>query len=569
MAKTGARKKVAKKTARKKKATRKKAATAPDSNDVFPEKLLRGKKVCLTGRFTYYPHKDALTKWVRSEGGKITDKVDAKLDLLLVGEGKKSVKQKTAEKLNSQDGAGIEIVDDVKDLVSLSPLQFCNTITTEKGLLRLAGLLDTDWLRDHSQILEIEDHDFRGKSIATSDKRKWTCFSNIAFKRCDFSKGKIRNVTLGHLDALIEECQFTGTHFDEAHFDDATDCEFIKNKATTLRLRGDVKNCRFESLNADEFHASHLKGCVFQNCKIGELHSTTYVFNEEVIDCNFLKCKIGKIESEQIEFQNCYFEDCELAGVQSERFEFKQCKFKNVIFKDSEFENLAFSGSDLKNCTLRNCTISLFNLDDSKVSGCKLIKSECVVVQATDKQRKQIAGLQEDSTTKDAGNYKKAQQFAKVLIKSKKLNVDLDGSDAKKKKVKLHIHFNGWWFQAGYKAGAAKKPKELELHSWDKPQQNDYIVKLLALVKQSNVDSIDLGSLKTRTSGCSLKPKELKQLVSDMFYELMDKEPVSAKDIAKAEKDNRKKAVEVRADMLEQLKNGQVAAFLRLKNAIF
>ena len=396
MAKRSAKKTTKKTPAKKKaKARPKKASSKKSSASSLPvlKTYLKGKRIAFSGRFSR-PDKPDIEKFFTSCGGKITETIDGKLDILLTGKGRKQPPQNKAEKLNAKGEASILIIDKpilvIPDFVTnhieylMSPEQFAlfNDIAMESWLVE--SLLYKDDFR------KIDGFDFSKKTIGPNLYRDYRGLW-YWFRNCRFDSSTIQNIEITHY-AGFEKCELNSTLFKNAHINELTGCKFNKCKGS-LELT-EPRGCQFDSLAMDELQLNRPTNCDISNSKIKELEVGRGA-GQLLKNCTLENVKIGHWKSGSCDIDMSEFSKVNIAAIDMDG----ELKCHASVFKDCKFTGLNADFIDFNDCKLINCTFDRLetrNLSFSKTTtlkNCRFAKPNIVQISASDKQLAQTKGI--------------------------------------------------------------------------------------------------------------------------------------------------------------------------------
>ena len=540
--KTAARKSTGQKNAGRKKS----AATAPTP---FHE-LLKGERVCLAGTFKWYPSLKEVKEILRILGATLTKKVDDKLSILIVGEGRKPALQSQAEKLNAAGTAAIRIMADLK---SLLPVDFDENlayyILNHKSADDLSVILDRPILFP-AYVAHVNGADFTKKTIGNSKYLSLT----VKFSNCDFSKATFRNTsTRGQRDDSHERCLFDGTRFENANMWNYKESEFKNISGTKLHFF-DLENSQIHKAKLDNFDSYYVRDCEITDAMFGRFgirgSTSLGAFRKNV----FRKVKLSEIDIEsemnQCEFDDVIFENSKL----DEPLAFVKSTLRNVKFRKLAGSTIRFDNCQLVNCSFEENDIGLVDFGNSKVTNSRMKKNQFGVTQATKAQIDEISGLDSDAV-KNLASYPLVKQLASTMEQSEKLEIRFDGTFGNE-----IVSFEAGVYYSREFTYRAKKDKKHQNtfrfpHS-PKPKAKDIGTQILSMIRSSKIDELQLGSLKTKTSGCPLKPKQLKELVIGAVYQAIGEEPKSADELAAAAKEAKKKAADIKKEIIAELQSG-------------
>ncbi|MEM7560201.1 MAG: pentapeptide repeat-containing protein, partial [Planctomycetota bacterium] len=429
-------KKVAKKTVAKKatsstaknaspkKAATKKATPKKKSASVVPElgKLFAGQSVCITGRYSYWPDKASLLKWLKAQGAKITETVDANLDVLVVGEGKQTAKQTKAEAL-AKSGTPIRIITDMGDLAAGSEADIVDFMMDPKRIKLVEDLFQTSWLANKMDF-ELTGMKFSKKQIGfpVPKKKEHIELSEMKVANCVFDACKLVQVSLGDFDDVLTDCTFNKCTFDKPYLRTGagtvvSDCkgsvDFGSSEGTTI-IGGKYDALRF-------YFSSHM---TIENVTTKRLHSD---YDAEIEQMRFRNVKAGETQWsgtcsnwEIIDFRS-------EKGKSDDPWRFEKSRLQNVHFKNHQFDELAFDDCDLVDCTFEKCSSTMLEFGNSRLQGCKVLNCDFPPSQLSEEQSKGISGPGFETIDPSTINAKQAKQLASTALQSDKLEFSFSG----------------------------------------------------------------------------------------------------------------------------------------------
>ena len=253
--------------AKSKKAVKKPAAKKSGLSPLPPLKTcLKGKRIALAGRFSY-PDKGPFEKFFKSCGGKIAKAIDGKLDILMVGEGRKPAAQTKAEKLNAKGDADILIIDQPTSAIPDFEFNLIEYLTSPDQFVPFSDIVKKGWLFHHSW-RRIDGVDFSKKTIgpARPGKESTGFPIELDFDKCCFDRATIQNVDIGCHHGDSHECELNGTVFDNARFNQANQFTFNKCKGSLLELSF-AEDCQLDAMVLDRFELRYSQRCNISNSK--------------------------------------------------------------------------------------------------------------------------------------------------------------------------------------------------------------------------------------------------------------------------------------------------------------
>ncbi len=511
---------------------------------------MKGERVCLAGKFKWFPSLKEAKEILRILGATLTKKVDDKLSILIVGEGRKPALQSQAEKLNAAGTAAIRIMTDLKNLL---PVDFDENlayyILNHKSADDLSVILDRPILFP-AYVAHVNGVDFTKQTIGHPKYLSLT----VKFSNCDFSRATFRNTsTRGQRDDSHERCLFRGTRFENANMWNYKESEFTNITGTRLHFFS-LENSQIHKAKLNDFDSYYVRDCEITDATLGRFgirgSTSLGAFKKNV----FRRVKLSGIDVEpemnQCEFEDVAFENSEL----DEPLAFVKSTLRNVRFRKLVGSTIRFDTCELVNCSFEGNEIGLLDFGNSKVTKCRIKNNQIGVTQATEAQAKEISGL-DSSEVKTLSSYPSVKQLATTMEQSEKLEIRFDGTFGSET-----VSFEaGVYYSREFSFRAKKDKKHQNTFRFPfsaKPKAKDVGTQFLSMVRSSKIDDLQLGSLKTKTSGCPLKPKQLKELVMGAVYQAIGKEPKSAEELATAAKEAKKKAGDIKKEIVAELKSG-------------
>ena len=541
---------MAKKIVTKKATTKKPAAKkAPSSGDKM--KFLKGEVCCLSGKFSYYPEKPELLKFLKAQGAKVVEKVTNDVTILIVGEGKKSAKEKSAEALNNAGGS-IRII---------KPTGLGQTITPEIPAMILdpntiqaaEALLNTYWLFRH-QGIEIKGEEFSKISIGKKLKADLT-INHISFANCLFKNCTWTNIAFGYANTSSQNCVFESNVFNQLYLWELKNCTITKATGTLLKLnildRCEISDCNFDDAKFEEFQNTKVSNCTSKELELGGTHRNS----------TFTKMTANEVAFFQTRFEKCELKDVNLSKIveKEDPIRFEKCKLTNVQFKNAKVLEMIFEDCELTNCSFDGVEGQLLDLRDSKVSKCKFVGSKFAGMHVTAKQQKSFVGIDSSHVITDLSKFKEVNRLAQTMLKSDKIEFSFDGPMDTGDLVNVNVHLD-YKYNFSF---AANKDKEhcatTNVHKWAKIKIADIVRKLAWVFKSAKFTEVNLGSIKLKTSKCPLKPKDMKQLIAAAAYEAIGKEAKSEAELKEAEKTAKANSKEAREAVIAELQANQIA----------
>lgn len=551
-----------KKAAVKKKAVRKKVTakvttTSPGASagtNPIPARLFQGQTICLAGRFSYYPPKTDLEKFLRSEGATLSKKVTDKVDYLVCGQSGSSSMVKQAEKLNL-NGALIQVVSSPQELVVIAPGDMPAVLTNSKCIARFKKLLDLGWLFGNQ--LELHGDCFDGAEIRGPGKSAMS-LTGLSIKNCMFENSKLENLVFGGYWSNFKNSSLRNCELRNVDLNGLEDCTLDSLVGNDTQLDG-LRSCHVSNVRITNCSLTGLEKSRVEDCEFAGGFGSVESADSTIVRVRFVKQKqlhegcLSKSELVEVSFQDCEFEDLHIDG----------SKLNDVVFKNCKFVSVTFTNCKMRNCRFVNCQGSSLSLDsktsvvDSEISGCTFSMTNL-----NKKQLGQIKGLEDESVLTDLALFKKTGALAAAVLKSSKLCFTVEGKDASGVGVVLSLDYQWRWLFSFETKSRKKRTGEFELCNYPVNIKKDDVARaLLRLIAESEVESIDAGTITTKTSKCLLKPKELKQLIAEVIYEGMGKEAPSEEDVLAAQKHAKSQSAGLKKQLLAELQAGDVRKF--------
>ena len=544
-------KKTSKKTTRKSTSKNK-----PSQTDVVDLKtLFKGKSFCVTGRFSYYPEKKQLVDFIKYFKGTVTDKVNKDLDVLVVGSGAKTGKQKSAEKLNASGEASIEIIDNFEHLVVGIEADIPGYLTNPNLFTALKRLMSERWLFPNQHI-EINGADFSRKTIGSEKESEGF---EILFKNCDFSSTRFLKFNFGIFNDDISDCRFDNAKFDELYFHDLESCSFNKTSGNKLTI-GSIEKCEFTGNRFKILRVDEIDDCTFDNVKADKFSDYIAGFRSGMKKSRFSKCVFKNVNWEDMSLKDTSMADCQMDGGKIRMMDLDSSELASVHFKNIKFDRVALNNSQVIDAIFTNCEFAMLDCGNANLKNVKLNKCKIGTLSADKNQLDELIGADKKIIESATISKPNVDALAKAISKSAKLSFDVECTYDKSKTLTLSLK-NQWSYEFKFASKSDKKHNgELTLDFWPKkPTEREIASVLNAIIASARIEDVDLGSLKTKTSKCTLKPKELKELIITAIYEVIGKEPKSGDEIKKEQAAARKKTASKRAEIKQELESGEVS----------
>jgi uncharacterized protein YjbI with pentapeptide repeats len=534
----------------------------------IPAKLFPKMKIVVAGRFSYFPSKEELVKFLKREGATVVESVSTDTDMLVVGSGAKPALQKQAEKLNTQ-GAGIQIVSDLSQLFQYSVNDSTANITDAATLTRLCLL--PDYILGRSAEFIFVGDDFAGRTIG-GDKSKLNAAA-IVFEACNFKKGTLHNISFqdyvryytSNGKACMSNCSFEQTQLERVTLGNANGCTFDKATMNQVEM-GTVRDGSFKACKATELETHDVVRSVFEKCTIDrwkiENYGSPLFLESHLIDCKIERLEFPDNQSE--EFNKSELRDTSISNCAVDSVCFTDCTLVGVVFRDCSFGKMVFKDCKLSRCAFENVTIGSLQLQNTTIASCRGKNAVVSVFNGSAELLSGIKGLEVKQATQDLAKQHELQSLASTILKATRLEVSFEGTNQSGMNTSVRIA-RDYSITFAYRQEGAKEERSFGLAMWGKSKatKDDVVESLLRLVQESSLDGIELGSLQTKSSKSPVKASDLKKLIVAAIFEAMGKQPQSEEELAKAQKQAKDGIQQVRQSMVAQIMAGEVSAFNR------
>lgn len=531
---------------------------ADDRDLPLPARLFDKQRIAVAGRFSYYPHKSMITEVLRREGAVIVEAINKKLDILIVESSGNATKIKQAKKLNAA-GASIRIVADLTDLWSTSQISIKEVLTTPECIGHFADIVEQSWLVGDTHPVVSEDF----SKCTLSSPGRTACLTGVEFVDCDFSKATLERVDLGGYDHRPTRCNFARANFNDCNLREAVDCQFDGAKGSRVEI-ADATHCTLHKVKFKDSILSGLEDCRIEDCTFDGVEVESYsndfcLGSTTVKNSRFAGIKAREDRRPQV-FDGCQLENVEFKRGSFHRgLVFNDCQLTNIKFTDLAISSLSFSGCTLADCTFSRCTITQVHFDDSKLKNCKVSGGEIRVATATAAQAAQLAGVAQN-VVRDPSRFKQIKALATAFRAAGGLTIDVDVQTTDGHEVRMYAN-KSWasdfsWSEK--KKGGRAEDFSLRATGRVGFPISDYQKAFIGLFCAVPVASVDHETLKTTSSKCSVKGKDLKQLVVQAIYEANGIEPPSEDDLKESQQKRRKDKATTRDAVRQELAAGQV-----------
>ena len=519
---------------------------------------LKGKRIALAGRFSY-PDKKPIEAFFKSCGAKIATAIDGKLDVLLVGEGRKPAAQTKAEKLNAKGDADILITDQAIVAIPDFELNLVEYLTSPDQFGPFCNIVEKNWLFHHS-LREIDGVDFSKKTIGSDylSKGRETAELELDFHNCSFDRATIHNTTIGTFRGESSGCEFNGTIFDNANLRSPNQCTFNKCKGSCLDLSF-PQDCQLDGMSLDKFELYLAKKIDISNSKFKVLNISSS--GEDLEKCTLHNVKIGMLEAEGCDILSSKFSKVTIAATDLGG----KLKCVGSTFKDCKFSNLESESIEFIKCELINCTFDSLKTDNlsfgekTKLKNCRFVKPNISQISASETQLAGTKGLPKTIKQFTPKTHPNLYSLAKTIVKSDRFQLTFDAVYQKTKTVRLSC-LSQYGTDFSFVCSAEKQHKgKSEVSCFRNPTQVSETFRNLGWwITASKASDINLGTIALKTSKSPLKGKALKELVIAAIFEGMGTEPRSAEEIKSAGKESSAKSTAIKKAVKAELIAGDI-----------
>ncbi len=499
-----------------KKRAPKKRPRKPSSKPVVevtrPTRLLAGKRVAMAGKFESPAAVKLLNGFLRHLGANNVKTVDDKTDILIYGDGAKSALQKKAEKLNA---AGAEIVivhvDDLRELLPTVPNEFAAYFRDPKLLKEFRKIIDFRLFHWQDLILDGEDFSKTYFGFPTKDAL-W--LELISIRRCDFAKATLTDFSAGDYDDEVADCCFDGAVFNNAFLTSALRCSFKNVTGKRMGVgrlnKSPIRNAKLDRLVIYKANNSEIVGCTAR--QFGEGH------HGEFTKSKIQKCRFGDVNLDDATSNGATFDDVQFGKGTIQNGLFTKTKFKQVRFENLKNSNLVFDRCELVDCVFHKCSGSVFDLRNSKIRNCEFTSNSYPQIFANQAQADKMTGLKNYIDRSKLGSMRK---LSKAILDSDEVSIDLRGQHPRKKTVALKLQ-SRYHLEMQFRSTKDKKHrKQFESIYMRNCTVDELTVALIGLLAEAQIESIDAGSLKTKTTRCPLSTKQFQEQVVKAFDDVL------------------------------------------------
>jgi len=360
----------------------KKAAKSTSQVPDWMPPRFEGKKVCFLGRFDSYwwNSLSAMERFVRYEGGKSTDKLDASVDYLVVKEPTGSTgHEKNVAKLNAK-GASIAVLSPqlLRDMLIPTKEQALEMIAAgQEGHKRFSELLRHAALHDHE----------RSPFTFTKLNLKGQDLSDIPFWWFDVEDGD------------FQKCTGKAPENSSNYFKLGT--------LTNCRLDGSTIVAQFKAMidctcrNADlsngwlgEYRESDRCRSDFSKAKLVHFHYS----HADASESNFTKADLTKACFEECKVHNANFQGAILKSIEGKGADFSGSDFSNADLSAAELIDAKFEGCDLSGAKFCGAMMSNASLKNAKLDGVDFTDANVATVNFEGADISKAKGLPKEPT---------------------------------------------------------------------------------------------------------------------------------------------------------------------------
>ncbi|MBN1909393.1 MAG: pentapeptide repeat-containing protein [Pirellulales bacterium] len=476
------------------------------AGDTWRVKRFKGNTFCFGGRWQSY-EKSFAEKQIRFAGGKIVDKVTAKLDYVVVAasvSGATSTAEKQAAKLNQKGEAHIQVVNDEDLSETLVP-------TPEEVVAMLsagpAGVKHWYALREC-----LRYHSFQAFSL-----------NGLALDGV-----KIRSTNLAGL--ALDGNSFNNADLQEASLDNIT-------------------NCSFKKANLRKAHIDVAQACNFEGADLREAEV------EALIDCNLKKANCQGLTVQypyylqQYQQQSADFTEADLTRASLAGQHFVGVSFRGAKLNEADLRRADLSKTDFSKADLTGANLSGANLSNAVVAGANFRNAHLFSVNLDGVDCSKAKGL-DPATVKNASPGPKLQKLEKAAGKANELKVT---ADVRMDKAHVRITVSGT---------SQRNTLEWERHadSGKTDSDSDYCWKTRTFC-QAMVDAAQLfgsgallpDSIRASGSKSPVKGAELKKLAVGAWCEAFGVELPSEEELKKQKTSRETDQKKIRTEVLEEL----------------
>lgn len=470
----------------------------------LPKRLLAGKTVVIAGNFPY-PGQLAYKRFVIEQGGKVEASVTEATNLVLLGEGGKTIRNKLAKLHDS--GFDIDVLDEPIELLQLSQEQLATAITDSASLK--AMLAWPDWIWRELCFANL-DYSQQQLGIPKDESSHWSV-EEETFRKNNFDRAQFCNLSLK--GRSLATCSFEKAKLDNVYLYDSGPAKLHAVAASNLRLLG-CNKMQISDAKIQGVSLSHTDQLTLQNCVVSGLQFRSNLFT------GFQKLRFSqtKLQVEKLEetlFANCHFEDCVFDKSSFRHIKFQNCKFDGSTFKNSTFQDIEFRKCDLRTAKFYNSELDNCDFSTSHAAG--LILRKCRQQRLTVRaiQLPDIQGV-DSAATRSPLKSKHLKGLIDVMHETDEITISFRTLD---RRCEFQIHSD--WFDESYNYTIGEQE---HLHRAAKGSRNtkprksqDSLRAWNWLVAQVPEAAIDLKSVKVKSSKGVMSTSEMKDLVRSVL----------------------------------------------------
>lgn len=514
-----------------------------------------GQTFCFCGELQH-TSQPVVKEFLEFEGARVVRKVTADLTYLVVGKrrgGKDPPAQARAEEFN-RNGAAIGILEelDFHQLAAPTADLIASMLCGGKaGEIHWSGLT---WIK--SQYL-IQEADFRNME-----------FGALYLHQVDF-----------------ENCDFTGSTFDEAYFGKLIRCTFDGCTFYVTRY-GKFDHCSFREAEFanpqadaedDRFIASMLGGAAVQEyLKMGENKPRRDISSlSRTTNCDFTEASLRFFDFrirqsndqntfeganlsgadfsvskyEGLSFRSANLERANLARSKFLRSDFTSANLQGANLNDSDFSHGNFTKADLRGADLTDANFTAATVKGARFSGAKLAGA---VFDQVDTSK--VAGLASLNKTASGGAASKIAELQRIADQSKEVVVEIEARITADKYVQLIVQT--WQAGGGSQARSAQIERGGAYRS--NPGSGSSLTTCMQwLAQQWCKATPKVETVTVRSKKCPLPNKELKHLAIGAWCEAFGLPIPTKQDLNQQTKTTRAAAAQLREQAVAKLLTGK------------
>jgi uncharacterized protein YjbI with pentapeptide repeats len=444
---------------------------------------LQGKKVYFGGNL-YHTVEDLL-ELVTVEGGTVSDELDDKIDIVVLGFSGAANPQKKAAKLNAQ-GAAIQVLnfDQFRQMLKPTP--------DEAVLLLLSGAKGIERWNHHTV-----------PSVLHSFQLHHAAQQKAHIRAADFSKA---NLTGANLSELVDHSDFTDANLTRCQLNLAH-CQ-LKG----ARLEGVVSlqlvDCQAEDVDFSAIAAPHL----------------------HIESSNLRGSSFAKLGLHAMQVANCQFDGADFSGVKSPGAAFRDCsmtkaKFAQANLTEAGFLNCDLSGADFSSANLKLANFTGARVDGADFTGATMAGAEIAGVDFSKARGFDLAQVQVKGGPGPAVN-----EFIKVARQAQRVSTSISVTQGSDDIVLTVDHYPSWSICRDTTGGG---------YSLYQQQQTSPTNLWTMLARKWSDAAVNLGSVTLQANKAPMANKELKQLALRAWCELFGLDVPSEEDLKSAAKSSK------------------------------